>query len=346
MMDIMVLCAGEGTRFRPHTLKTPKPAIPFLNVPLAFYSLAALSELRPQKLVANSFHLKLSIEKLFESPLIKPQHIQNIFVREDGEKILGSAGGLKNCEDLLSESENIVLCNGDEVFLSHEYGQFQKASDFHIAEKNLATLLVMEHEGVGTQFGGIWTDSQGIVRDIGKTTELKGLKASHYIGVGYFNKKIFNSIPSGVEQNIFYDTLKPLLAEGRVQIYPFRGDWYETGNLKSYLSATAACLEHLRNHDDSGKYLEKVLAHFSPSSSLFEEENGALILTSKSVHHQIINTGSQVSHFAVIDPIQHILSKSKFDQAVLADSYKLHDASSGLSNDGQPCTLFENNLFL
>ncbi len=311
-----------------------------------FYSLSAISELRSKQVVANSFHLKSHIQKLFESPLLKETYVESLLVREDGEKILGSSGGLKNCEDLFQKDDHVILCNGDEVFLPADYGQFQKASDFHKVEKNLATLMVMEHEGVGSQFGGIWADSQGIVRDIGKQTEISGLKGYHFIGVSFLQKKIFNYIPEQQEQNIFYDTLKPLLREGRVQIYPFKGTWYETGNIKSYLHATEECLIHLRDNTPEGRYLEKVLSHFSSSTELFEEENQALLLTSKPVYRQITNTGSQVSHFAVIDPIQHLLSKYQFDRAVLSHSYKLHDPTSTSGTEKQPITIFENNLFL
>ena len=51
--DVMVLCAGLGTRLRPLTLERAKPAVPLLNRPLVGYafdgatSLLAVEQLRP-----------------------------------------------------------------------------------------------------------------------------------------------------------------------------------------------------------------------------------------------------------------------------------------------------------
>lgn len=346
MTSVMTLTAGEGTRFRPHTLKVPKPALPFLNVPMAFYSLAALAEVQPTRLVANAFHLEEQIRTLFSGAEEKSHSIKEVHVRSDGGKILGSAGGLKNCENLFFSDENIFLCNGDEVFLPSHYGQFQKMLEFHEREKNLATLMVMEHPEVGSRFGGIWTDAQNTVLDIGKSTTIEGLQGFHFIGVSLLHRRIFDHIPEGSEQNIFYDTLKPLLKEGRVKAFPFEGSWYETGNLKSYLEATEACLAHLKANDAAGKHLERVLSHLSPQSELFEDDRGALLLSTKNIYHQLANTGSELSHFAVIDPIHHLLEKCKFDRAVLAQSFRLHDPEAKSFPDQASAKVFENNLFL
>lgn len=342
-MNIMLLCAGEGTRFRPHTLKLPKPALPFLNVPMVYFSLAALTEAQPERLIYNTFHLPAEMKKIFEPTFFKfprPPQIENSF---DGEKILGSAGGLKKAEAFFAEDEDFILCNGDEIILPKESGQIQRAMDFHRREKNLATLLVMEHPEVGTQFGGIWEDHEGVVGDIGKETIFPSLKGSHFIGISILNRRIFDLIPEGKEANIFYDVLKSVLNEKSVRTFQYSGSWYETGNLKSYLDATKNCLLHMKNNDIEGKQLEKVINHFSPSSELFENDDGALIFTSKTVNHQLHNNGSEVHDFGVIDPIQNVSVKIHMSQAVLGSTYKLYE-------DNDPQTLenksFEKNLFI
>jgi NDP-sugar pyrophosphorylase family protein len=38
-MKGLLLAAGLGTRFKPYTDQVPKPAIPLLNVPIAYYNL-------------------------------------------------------------------------------------------------------------------------------------------------------------------------------------------------------------------------------------------------------------------------------------------------------------------
>ena len=61
----ILLSAGLGTRLRPYTYDTPKPAIPFLSIPLAVYPLTLLAEFEIQNLVVNTHHLPEKIENLF-----------------------------------------------------------------------------------------------------------------------------------------------------------------------------------------------------------------------------------------------------------------------------------------
>ncbi|MEK6556075.1 MAG: sugar phosphate nucleotidyltransferase, partial [Bdellovibrionota bacterium] len=60
-MKAMILTAGLGTRFRPHTDKLAKPALPFLNIPLMGYSLFHLESLGIKDLVLNLHHLPQTI---------------------------------------------------------------------------------------------------------------------------------------------------------------------------------------------------------------------------------------------------------------------------------------------
>ena len=64
-MKVMILAAGLGTRLIPHTLTTPKAAMPFLNTPLAAYGLELIAPIKPKGLVVNTYHLPELVEKLF-----------------------------------------------------------------------------------------------------------------------------------------------------------------------------------------------------------------------------------------------------------------------------------------
>lgn len=63
-MNVMLLAAGEGTRLRPYTEILPKPAIPFLTIPLAAHALSFLRGFTIDKLVVNTFHLPHKIHEL------------------------------------------------------------------------------------------------------------------------------------------------------------------------------------------------------------------------------------------------------------------------------------------
>src|SRR3954469_5670279 len=111
-MNIFILAAGEGTRFRPYTTIKPKPAIPFLNVPLAFYSLAFLDTMALDNVIVNTFHLSEKIVKAFERSGIPKKSIR---FSQEKPSIQGSGGALKYAEKLFDKSKNILMMNGDEV---------------------------------------------------------------------------------------------------------------------------------------------------------------------------------------------------------------------------------------
>ena len=62
-----MLTAGQGTRLKPFTNKTPKPAIPFLNLPLAYYGFYLARKAGFQNFLMNKHHLPDFIEQLAQS---------------------------------------------------------------------------------------------------------------------------------------------------------------------------------------------------------------------------------------------------------------------------------------
>jgi mannose-1-phosphate guanylyltransferase len=57
MTNAMLLAAGLGTRLRPVTDRLPKPAVPFLNVPLLQWSVELLRDAEIAKWTINTHHL-------------------------------------------------------------------------------------------------------------------------------------------------------------------------------------------------------------------------------------------------------------------------------------------------
>lgn len=274
-MNVMLLAAGEGTRLRPHTLTLPKPAIPFLNVPLAAYSLALLEGVAIENLVVNTFHLPEKIVSLFEK---LPHRAEKLFFSKEERQILGNGGGLKHAEAYFRLGGDFVMMNSDEVILPHDENFLKKAVEAHRQSGAIATLCVMDYLGVGTKFGGVWTDDEKIL-GFGKDAVPGARKAWHFIGVQILSPKIFGYLTANEPSNILYDGVAKALQNGHhAQIFPVSCEWFETGNEKDFLSATAVCLKHYENRDDTGKYLEKVFSHFQPKNRLQKHADGNVLL--------------------------------------------------------------------
>lgn len=288
-MKIMLLAAGEGSRFRPHTLTKPKPALPFLNIPLAYYPLALAENMGPLDLVVNTYHLPQKIHRLFDTKTNQGLRIMQNFplrsVQFSNEEnlLLGSGGGLKKAENFFKDEDFFLLANADEVLLPFDHNLLAEALKKHLASKALSTLIVMDHPEVGSKFGGVWVDRNSNVYGFGKQNPHEVPQDSdcafHFTGFQFLSKKIFNYLPDGVS-NILHDGLMAGIAAGeKVQVFECKGHWFETGNEIDYLKATSQCLSLFKqNSDPAQAYLKCLVARLSPAS-VFRETSDALILS-------------------------------------------------------------------
>ncbi len=275
-MNVMLLAAGEGTRLRPYTLTLPKPAMPFLNIPLAAHSLGFLDGVNVDKLVVNTFHLAAKIHSLFEG---LPHGAKELIFSDEKGKILGSGGGLGNAREHFKGGRDFVMMNADEVILPKNSNVFNEAVNVHKKSHALATLMVKDHPGVGTQFGGVWVDADNKVLGFGKTALPGAVRAWHFIGVQILSEKVFDFIPAEGESNILYDALTTAIQQGHlVQAFPFECTWFETGNPHDYLEATAECLKILSSEPGPEKQrLQKVLSRFGAHSVVENKPEGIIL---------------------------------------------------------------------
>lgn len=317
-MNIMMLAAGEGTRLRPHTNFLPKPAIPFLNIPLFVHSLNFLREVEISKLVMNTFHLPERLkEKAKEYSFDFP-----VIFSDEKKTLLGSGGGLGNAWTHFQDQEHFILVNGDELIIPSRSGQLQCAIEYHKNNKNMATLLVMDHPEVGTKFGGVWTDDQNCILGFGINKVEKATRAHHNIGVMIFSREIFKYIPDGVS-NILYDVLMSAIKDGkRAQAYSLSCLWFETGNSSDFILASKECLKLMsftdQNHQFEGKYLRQMIKLFSPNSKwIFDEEKSILFDSSSLVPIK------NLTGFCVIGKNVFIHKDIKIRNSVIGNNIKL-----------------------
>lgn len=281
-MNVMLLAAGEGTRLRPYTLTLPKPAIPFLTIPLAAHSLSFLRGIEISKLVVNTFHLHQKIHELFHSLPVKCESLH--FSDEVGE-ILGSGGGIGKAREHLLGGGDFVMMNADEIILPKDPSALNKALEQHRKSQALATLMVMDHPGVGTEFGGVWADSNQKVLGFGKTAFPGSQKAWHFIGVLILSERVYNYITPSGPSNILYDALTIGIQKGElVQAFPFECTWFETGNPKDFIAATKQCLTYLTAEADSfqKKALLQTLNDFSSEPIKLQKTESSYFMISES----------------------------------------------------------------
>lgn len=268
----MLLAAGEGTRFRPHTTQKPKPALPLLNVPLGFYSFDFLKKAGVESLVVNTFHLPQEIKSLYQS-----QNWFPVKFTDEKEKILGSGGGLWNAREHFKNENDFFLLNADEVIATENPYIFEDLKKRHLEYKALSTLLVMDHPEVGHKFGGVWINAKQEVIGFGKTRPAEAVHGYHFMGVQILNQKVFQYIPEKIESNILYDALMAGMKDGlKVQVHKIDCEWFETGNLIDYLHATEIILQNFAKKNPLYKTLHEFLKKIAPENELRTEGQALL----------------------------------------------------------------------
>jgi len=101
-MRAMVLAAGLGTRLRPITYEIAKPMVPVLDRPVMAHIVDLLERHGVEEIVANLHHFPDPIRDYFG---------ERVSYRFEPE-LLGTAGGVRNCADLLGD-ETFVVISGD-----------------------------------------------------------------------------------------------------------------------------------------------------------------------------------------------------------------------------------------
>jgi mannose-1-phosphate guanylyltransferase len=250
-MKLMLFCAGEGLRLRPYTDILPKPCIPFLNLPLALWSVRLAHELNISQIIYNTYHLPKAMNTLMHT---YRSHLPQTTEVPDGAKLLGGGGGLFNCRKHFLDEENFVVANGDSVLLTRHLGQISRAFKEHQQNELLATLICVRHPGAGVQFGAVWADDTNNVLSFGKEAPTGNPTPWHFTGYMILNRKIFSFLHEG-ESNLLYDALAAAIRKmGEcARVYEVDGIWFETGNWSDFAAGTRHAITEMvrdpRIHD-------------------------------------------------------------------------------------------------
>ncbi len=312
-MKAMILAAGLGTRLRPITERYAKPAVPFLNIPLLYYSLSLMEQAgKIDGLVLNTHHHPEQIEALAS----RLKDFDVAFSNEPGTP-LGSGGGIWKARKLLEGGGSFVVANGDEVILPHNPKIMREFLTKHEKSGALATILVMKHPLVGTQFGGVWADNDGRVRGFGKDGSKFGTDVTgyHYIGLLLLSDRVFNYLPAG-ESNILYDALATGIANHeKVEVLVDSFTWFETGNPKDFLHATDEALDLLAHgKGEDAKCLREICERYWTEKMDLKVDGASRLLISKKAR---IHETASLRGFAVISDGATIGRNAQVENAVV-----------------------------
>ena len=216
-MRAMVLAAGRGTRLRPITYELAKPMVPVLDRPVMAHILDLLDRYGFEQVVANLHHFPEAIRGYFG---------ERITYRYE-DSLLGTAGGVRNCADLLGSGSFLVI-SGD-ALTDVDLGAFVAR---HREAGGVATLAVKQVPDT-REYGVVLHDRDGRITGFQeKPAPEEALSDLGNCGIYLFEPRIFDYFPERPFVDWAQDVF-PVLLENDVpfHIHEVREYWNDVGSL-------------------------------------------------------------------------------------------------------------------
>lgn len=255
-MNSLILTAGKGTRFKPHTDSLAKPAIEFLSLPMMMYSRYYAEEcLGSKTVIFNLHHLPKTIKAVNNS---FNGSEASLLYSDETSKLLDSGGGIKQAVNQhFKNDKSVFISNGDNICIIKPE-DLKKSLQLHNENDNDLTILVGRHSEAGSTLSALYADQDLNLKDKGIEKSSK-LQPYHYLGMMFLNSRLLKLMPEGAF-SLFDDGLLPQLTKLKIKLYVVdQYLWFETGNPKDFLEATKECLNHIRQQTEFGKQLEKMI---------------------------------------------------------------------------------------
>jgi NDP-sugar pyrophosphorylase family protein len=211
-MQAVIMAAGEGTRMRPHTYKTPKPMLQIQGKPLLEWTLSFLPEEIDEVIIVVNY-LADQIQEYFGDEW-KGRKIKYVFQKE----LNGTGGAVQACQNLINEK--FVVLNGDDLYW--------KADLKKLCHEDLGVLAYEVDDA--SKYGVLITDEKGNLAGSVEKPETGG-KAFISTNAFVLNEKFFDYDLVQITEKEFG---LPQTLAAMAQDYPVKvmetARWFPVGN--------------------------------------------------------------------------------------------------------------------
>jgi len=247
-MKAMILAAGSGTRVLPLTRLRPKPLFPIYNTPLLGLTIYQLKEAGIKDIIINTHHLNQKIDTYIKENT--PTGVTITLKHEPN--LLGTAGAIKNVEDLWNNHPFIVI-NGDIIHTI----DLNNAYQHHIKNGNLATLILHHYPC----YNQVEIDQEGTIVGIREKRRKETLSPTHlcaFTGIHIISPQLLREISPKRYVDIISIYLKLISRGMKVGGYQVENHyWLDIGTPSDY---------HRIHRDIHQKKVR--LNHLSPETEL------------------------------------------------------------------------------
>src|SRR3954467_2959293 len=250
-MRAMILAAGLGTRLRPLTYVMPKPVAPVLNRPIVAWIADLLKEHGFDDVVTNLSYLPEQIRGVLGDG---SDFGLRISYSEEPEP-LGTAGGVGEVRDFLSETDSFLIISGD-ALTTIDLGAMREAHEANVERGGILTIATKRVEDT-TQFGVAITDEEGRIHGFQEKPEpAEALSDLANCGIYMFRREIFDHFPPPDQKSPAGDEdqppgfvdwamdVFPALLDGDIPFYAHEIDayWNDIGSVGEFVQGNLDAL--------------------------------------------------------------------------------------------------------
>jgi mannose-1-phosphate guanylyltransferase len=251
-MRAMVMAAGLGTRLRPITYEIPKPVVPVCNRPIVEHLARLLAAHGADELVANLHWFPDTVKGCLGDG-------SDLGVRvtyEFEEKLLGTAGGVRNVSSFLTaEDDDFLVLAGDAL----TDVDLTKLMEAHKANGGVATLAVKKVTDV-SEYGVIVVDEEGRIQGFQeKPDPAEALSDLVNCMVYAFSPEVFDYFPGepGDEIDFALDVFPRLLElDVPFHVHEIDAYWNDIGTLREYVQGNLDAVAGAVRIDLLGELIE------------------------------------------------------------------------------------------
>ena len=225
----MVLAAGKGTRLFPLTGEMPKPMAPVVDTPIIRHIFELLARHGVSEAHVNVHYLADALLAAYgENSRVGATTVR--LSRED--KLLGTAGGVKNLADRFDET--FVVVSGDAL----TDVDLTELLAFHEEKGALATLALRRVYDT-SEFGVVELDADADILGFQEKPDPgEAISTLANTGIYVFEPEVLEYVP----EDTFFDFAKdvfPRLLEAGERFVGYQGDfyWSDIGTLEAYRQA-------------------------------------------------------------------------------------------------------------
>ncbi len=238
-MDVILLCAGYGTRLRPLTDTTPKPLLPVGGRPIIEYIIDDLrTHIAPKRFIVVTNHR-------FYSDFIrwaKEKGYEDVLILDDGsnsnENRLGAIGDLKFVLEKMDISGEVLVAGGDNILEDSIAPMIEFGREISCCVVGLYDVGSLEK---ARSFGVVEIDDTGRILSFEEKpsqpkSSLVGM-CLYYFPAGKIRRIEDYLADPTRERDAIGNFLKFLVETDKVYGYIFKRQWFDIGSLPAYEEA-------------------------------------------------------------------------------------------------------------